>query len=95
MYKIYKIIAVHIILLFCSNISFAEISYVEINSKGKGTSYDDALKKALKEAVMKAMKGGLTNRDFDKVIPWLERQHDLANFWPLVGPPEANKNPKM
>ena len=32
-------------------------------------------------AVMKAMKGGLTNRDFDKVIPWLERQHDLANFY--------------
>jgi len=53
MYKIYKIIAVHIILLFCSNISFAEISYVEINSKGKGTSYDDALKKALKEAISK------------------------------------------
>ena len=53
MYKIYKIIAVHIILLFCSNISFAEISYVEINSKGKGTSHDDALKKALKEAISK------------------------------------------
>ena len=32
-------------------------------------------------AVMKAMKGGLTNRDFDKVIPWLERQHSLANLY--------------
>tara|TARA_B100000530_G_scaffold308953_1_gene234378 strand:+ start:152 stop:1405 length:1254 start_codon:yes stop_codon:yes gene_type:complete len=53
MYKIYKIIAVHIILLLCSNVSFAEISYIEINSKGKGTSYDDALKKALKEAISK------------------------------------------
>ena len=32
-------------------------------------------------AVMKAMKGGLTNRDFDKVIPWLERQHSLADLY--------------
>ena len=53
MHKFYKIIAVHIILFFCSNISFAEISYIEINSKGKATSYDDALKKALKEAITK------------------------------------------
>tara|TARA_S200000501_G_scaffold376493_1_gene431587 strand:- start:798 stop:1793 length:996 start_codon:yes stop_codon:yes gene_type:complete len=32
-------------------------------------------------AVMKAIKGGLTIRDFDKVIPWLERQHDLADLY--------------
>ena len=51
--KIFKIITIHIILFFISSISFAEISFVEVNSKGKSESYDLALKKALKEAISK------------------------------------------
>jgi len=52
-FKIYKITCIAIILFFISNISYAEISYVDINSKGKAESYDVALKKALKEAITK------------------------------------------
>ena len=40
-------------LLFIANLSFAEISYVEIESKGKAENYEIALKKALKEAITK------------------------------------------
>ena len=32
-------------------------------------------------ATMQAMKGGLVTRDFDRVIPWLERQHALASSY--------------
>ena len=53
MKRILKIVFLNISLIFFLNISFAEISYIEINSKGKAANYDDALKKALKEAVSK------------------------------------------
>ena len=53
MIKIFKIILFNIAFLFLINISFAEISYVEINSKGKAARYEDAIKKALKDAVLK------------------------------------------
>ena len=53
MKRILKIIFFNISLIFFLNISFAEISYIEINSKGKAAKYEDALKKALKEAVSK------------------------------------------
>ena len=53
MKRILKIVFLNISLIFFLNISFAEISYIEINSKGKAAKYDDALKKALKEAVSK------------------------------------------
>ena len=32
-------------------------------------------------ATMQAMKGGLITRDFNRVIPWLERQMDLTTFY--------------
>ena len=53
MKRILKIFFFNISLIFFLNISFAEISYIEINSKGKAAKYEDALKKALKEAVSK------------------------------------------
>ena len=53
MKRILKIIFLNISLIFFLNISFAEISYIEIDSKGKAAKYEDALKKALKEAVSK------------------------------------------
>ena len=53
MKRILKIVFFNISLIFFLNISFAEISYIEINSKGKAAKYEDALKKALKEAVSK------------------------------------------
>ncbi len=53
MKRILKIIFFNISLIFFLNISFAEISYIEIDSKGKAAKYEDALKKALKEAVSK------------------------------------------
>tara|TARA_B100001123_G_C15331524_1_gene1031355 strand:+ start:1897 stop:3150 length:1254 start_codon:yes stop_codon:yes gene_type:complete len=40
-------------LLFITNLSFAEISYVEVKSKGKAENYEIALKKAFKEAITK------------------------------------------
>ena len=53
MLKSLKIISINVILLFIVNLSFAEITYVEVNAKGKSDSYDLALKKALKEAISK------------------------------------------
>ena len=53
MKRILKIIFFNISLIFFLNVSFAEISYIEIDSKGKAAKYEDALKKALKEAVSK------------------------------------------
>ena len=53
MIKILKIVLFNIGLLFVINISLAEISYVDINSKGKAARYEDAIKKALKDAVLK------------------------------------------
>ena len=53
MHKSLKIIAINVFLLFILNLSFAEITYVEVNAKGKSDSYDLALKKALKEAITK------------------------------------------
>ena len=53
MLKSLKIISINIILLFIVNLSYAEITYVEVNAKGKSDSYDLALKKALKEAISK------------------------------------------
>lgn len=32
-------------------------------------------------ATMQAMKGGLITRDFDRVLPWLDRQHKLTNLY--------------
>ncbi len=32
-------------------------------------------------AFMQSMKGGLVTRDFDRVLPWLYRQYDLANSY--------------
>ena len=32
-------------------------------------------------ATMQAMKGGLVTRDFDRVIPWLHRQYEMANLY--------------
>ena len=53
MIKIYRIILVSLSLLLFSNFAYAQITYVEINAKGKAESYEIALKKALKEAISK------------------------------------------
>ena len=53
MIKIYRIIIVNLFLLLFSNFAYTEITYVEINAKGKSESYEIALKKALKEAISK------------------------------------------
>ena len=53
MIKIYRIIIVNLFLLLFSNFAYTEITYVEINAKGKAESYEIALKKALKEAISK------------------------------------------
>ena len=53
MIKIYRIIIVNLFLLLFSNFAYAQITYVEINAKGKAESYEIALKKALKEAISK------------------------------------------
>ena len=53
MSKNYKIILLNIFFFFIFNISYSEISYIEVNSKGKAATYDVALKKALKGAVSK------------------------------------------
>ena len=53
MIKIYRIIIINLLLLLFSNFAYTEITYVEINAKGKAESYEIALKKALKEAISK------------------------------------------
>ncbi len=53
MSKNYKIILLNIFFFFIFNVSYSEISYIEVNSKGKAATYDVALKKALKGAVSK------------------------------------------
>ena len=53
MIKTYRIILVSLSLLLFSNFAYAQITYVEINAKGKAESYEIALKKALKEAISK------------------------------------------
>ena len=53
MIKIYRIIIINLFLLLFSNFAYAQITYVEINAKGKAISYEIALKKALKEAISK------------------------------------------
>ena len=30
---------------------------------------------------MQSMKGGLVTRDFDRVLPWLDKQYELANYY--------------
>ena len=52
-FKNTKYILIFLSIFFISNQSFAEITYVEINAKGKAESYEIALKKALKEAISK------------------------------------------
>jgi hypothetical protein len=46
-------ILIFLSIFFISNQSFAEMTYVEIQAKGKAANYEDALKKALKEAISK------------------------------------------
>ena len=53
MIKIYRIIIINLFLLLFSNFAYTQITYVEINAKGKAESYEIALKKALKEAISK------------------------------------------
>ena len=52
-FKNLKYILIFLSIFFISNQSFAAITYVEINAKGKAESYEIALKKALKEAISK------------------------------------------
>ncbi|MDA7831409.1 hypothetical protein N9A57_05540 [Candidatus Pelagibacter sp.] len=52
-FKNIKYILIFLSIFFISNQSFAEMTYVEINAKGKAANYEDALKKALKEAILK------------------------------------------
>ena len=32
-------------------------------------------------AIMQSMRGGLVTRDFDRVLPWLDKQYELANYY--------------
>ena len=52
-FKNLKYILIFLSIFFISNQSFAAITYVEINAKGKAESYEIAFKKALKEAISK------------------------------------------
>jgi len=52
-FKNLKYILIFLSIFFISNQSFANITYVEIEAKGKSANYEDALKKALKEAISK------------------------------------------
>ena len=52
-FKNLKYILIFLSIFFISNQSFAEMTYVEIQAKGKAANYEDALKKALKEAISK------------------------------------------
>jgi len=52
-FKNLKYVLIFLSIFFISNQSFAEMTYVEINAKGKAESYEIALKKALKEAISK------------------------------------------
>ena len=52
-FKNLKYILIFLSIFFISNQSFAEITYVEIQAKGKAVNYEDALKKAFKEAISK------------------------------------------
>ena len=52
-FKKLKYILIFLSIFFISNQSFAEITYVEIQAKGKAVNYEDALKKAFKEAISK------------------------------------------
>ena len=52
-FKNLKYVLIFLSIFFISNQSFAEITYVEIQAKGKAANYEDALKKALKEAISK------------------------------------------
>ena len=52
-FKNLKYVLIFLPIFFISNQSFAEMTYVEINAKGKAESYEIALKKALKEAISK------------------------------------------
>ena len=52
-FKNIKYVLIFLSIFFISNQSFAAITYVEINAKGKAESYEIALKKALKEAISK------------------------------------------
>ena len=52
-FKNLKYILIFLSIFFISTQSFAAITYVEINAKGKAPNYEDALKKALKEAISK------------------------------------------
>jgi len=51
--KYLKYILIFLSIFFNSTQSFATITYVEVEAKGKATNYEDALKKALKEAISK------------------------------------------
>ncbi|MDB0045181.1 hypothetical protein N9F20_00615 [Candidatus Pelagibacter sp.] len=52
-FKNLKYILIFLSIFFISNQSFAAITYVKIEAKGKAANYEDALKKALKEAISK------------------------------------------
>ena len=52
-FKNLKYILIFLSIFFISTQSFAAITYVEIEAKGKAANYEDALKKALKEAISK------------------------------------------
>ena len=58
-FKNIKYILIFLSIFFISNQSFAKMTYVEINAKGKAANYEDALKKALKEAISKVNVGGI------------------------------------
>ena len=54
-FKNIKYVLIFLSIFFISNQSFAEITYVEIQAKGKAANYEDALKKALKVILKKTI----------------------------------------
>jgi len=67
-FKNLKYVLIFLSIFFISNQSFAEMTYVEINAKGKAESYEIALKKALKEAISKVNGVTLKTESFLETI---------------------------
>ena len=77
MKKICKVLIANLIILFTFNFSIAEVTYVDVNAKGKSESYEVSLKKALKEAISKVNGVSL------KTESVLETNKSIVNISPI------------
>ena len=86
----FKTFLIFLFIFFTSSFSLAEISYIDVNAKGKSENFEVSLKKALKEAVSKV--NGVTIKT-DSVLETIDK--NITTNEGTSGSLERNLNEKI